>query len=62
MSLLHSRILILIRVAFKMYLLSLIRLHLKALKPYVSFVFKIPLSMQRKESRWRLFYVEKSGI
>ena len=44
--------------ALKMYLLSLIRLHLKALKLYVSFVFKIPLFIYGKET---LEYLAHAG-
>jgi len=35
--------------------------HLRALKTHVSFVFKIPMSILRRASNWRHYYIAKSG-
>jgi len=49
-NLLLSMSSILMQITSKMYLLFLIKLHRNALKPYVSFVSKIPMSIYRKPS------------
>jgi len=54
--------LILMQVISKIYLLFLIKLHWKALKPSVSFVSKIPMSIHGKPSSWRACYIENKGI